>query len=387
MSGNGSVSFLNNTGDTKGGAICANTINFTSGGKTIFSGNTISGSSGIGGAICLDGISGSTCTLSAQGGDIIFYGNSATDASAKGGAIGLKGNNGNCTLDANSGNIIFDGNTIKSTGTERNAIDLGNSTENHSFKAKEGYSIYFYDTVTGGGSTGEVGINETGYTGSVIFSGEKLTTETTKFSQPLKIKAGSLVLKDGVTVEAKQVTQTDANSTVVMDLGTTLKGTDSSAGTVSLPNLAINIASLGGGGVRAPAKIQTQANQQITINSLSLIDPDGNGYEYPVFGKNLDFTGVQAAITTSGTVTKPTTNNTTQTPHYGYQGNWTVSWAQGAGTQEQNATFTWEKTGYIANPERVCALVPNTLWGNFSDLRVIQNLMEVSVDGAECHRG
>ncbi|EQM62827.1 autotransporter beta-domain protein [Chlamydia ibidis 10-1398/6] len=35
----------------------------------------------------------------------------------------------------------------------------------------------------------------------------------------------------------------------------------------------------------------------------------------------------------------------------------------------------------------MCALVPNTLWGNFSDLRVIQNLMEVSVDGAECHRG
>ncbi|EPP31489.1 chlamydia polymorphic membrane middle domain protein, partial [Chlamydia psittaci C1/97] len=37
----------------------------------------------------------------------------------------------------------------------------------------------------------------------------------------MKIGSGSLVLKDGVTLEAKQVTQTAG--TVVMDLGTTLQ--------------------------------------------------------------------------------------------------------------------------------------------------------------------
>ncbi|EPP34322.1 chlamydia polymorphic membrane middle domain protein, partial [Chlamydia ibidis] len=92
---------------------------------------------------------------------------------------------------------------------------------------------------------------------------------------------------------------------------------------------------------------------------MSLVDADGNGYEYPIFGKNQSQSRVVITGGSSQTVSAPTTNNTTQTPHYGYQGNWTVSWAQGSsGAHEQNATFTWEKTGYIANPERVCALVP-----------------------------
>ncbi|EPP35044.1 chlamydia polymorphic membrane middle domain protein, partial [Chlamydia ibidis] len=260
MSGNGTVSFLNNTASTKGGAICANTINFTSGGHTIFSGNTVSGSSGIGGAICLEGISGSSCTLSAQGGDIVFYENSATDTSAKGGAVGIKGSNGSCTLDANSGNIIFDGNTIKSNSSAvRNSVYLGQETSaTHTFKAKEGFGIYFYDPVTCDVSspTGSVKINDTGYTGSIVFSGEKLSPDEktksenkkTDLKHALTVQAGSLVLKDGVTVEAKQITQNDNTSTVVMDLGTTLQTPNSGGETITLQNLAINVASLGGGG-------------------------------------------------------------------------------------------------------------------------------------------
>ncbi|EPP35209.1 chlamydia polymorphic membrane middle domain protein, partial [Chlamydia psittaci 84-8471/1] len=86
-----------------------------------------------------------------------------------------------------------------------------------------------------GGST-EIELNKaddsstTTYTGKIVFSGERLSDEEKKvpsnlqsyFKQPLKIGSGSLVLKDGVTLEAKQVTQT-AGSSVVMDLGTTLQ--------------------------------------------------------------------------------------------------------------------------------------------------------------------
>ncbi|WP_234831400.1 autotransporter outer membrane beta-barrel domain-containing protein [Chlamydia psittaci] len=32
-------------------------------------------------------------------------------------------------------------------------------------------------------------------------------------------------------------------------------------------------------------------------------------------------------------------------------------------------------------------MVPNTLWGSFSDIRAIQNLMDISVNGADYHRG
>ncbi|WP_035391956.1 polymorphic outer membrane protein middle domain-containing protein, partial [Chlamydia ibidis] len=119
----------------------------------------------------------------------------------------------------------------------------------------------------------------------------------------------------------------------------------------------------GGGGGASKASITassaSNSSTQPSVTSLSLVDADGNGYEYPIFGKNQSQSRVVITGGSSQTVSAPTTNNTTQTPHYGYQGNWTVSWAQGSsGAHEQNATFTWEKTGYIANPERVCALVP-----------------------------
>ncbi|EPP35707.1 chlamydia polymorphic membrane middle domain protein, partial [Chlamydia ibidis] len=103
----------------------------------------------------------------------------------------------------------------------------------------------------------------------------------------------------------------------------------------------------GGGGTSTSANIKTLNSTQkaIAIDSLSLIDADGNGYEYPVFGKNLDITGITAAITGSGgSVSAPTTNNTDQLPHYGYQGSWAIQW--GSAAQTNSAKFIWTHTGY-----------------------------------------
>ncbi|EPP34341.1 chlamydia polymorphic membrane middle domain protein, partial [Chlamydia ibidis] len=211
MSGNGTVSFLNNTASSKGGAICANVVSITSAGHTVFSGNSVSTNSGKGGAICIDKgstTSGSQCTLSAEG-----------------------------------GHIIFDGNTVKSSSgaVQRNSLYLGNNdSATHAFKAKEGYGIYFYDPVTCDATSpsGAVNINDTGYTGSIVFSGEKLSAEEAKVAENLKsslgqavtLKKGTLVLKDGVTVEAKQVTQSDNTSTLIMDTNTTLQTSSSGEG-------------------------------------------------------------------------------------------------------------------------------------------------------------
>ncbi|MDS0989901.1 polymorphic outer membrane protein middle domain-containing protein, partial [Chlamydia psittaci] len=358
MENNQNLVFSENSSNKKGGAIFTQKLTITSGGPTLFSNNSVSASAPQGGAICLDD-TGSECSLTADLGD-----------------------------------ITFDGNKIIKTGDNsvtRNSIDLGSSGKFTNLRAKDGFGIFFYDPIANQGDTDtEIELNKaeergsTTYTGKIVFSGERLSDEEKEvpanlqsyFKQPLKIGSGSLVLKDGVTLEAKSFTQT-AGSNVVMDLGTTLQTPSSGGETITLTNLDINIASLGGGGVTPdPAKVASQtSNKTVTISAVNLVDSDGNAYEYPILATSKPFTAIVATTNTS-TVTAPETNPTNYVPptHYGYQGNWTVTWD--AETATKTATLTWEQTGYSPNPERQGPLVPNTLWGSFSDLRAIQNLMD-----------
>ncbi|WP_349821455.1 chemotaxis protein [Chlamydia abortus] len=223
---NQNLVFSENTSTSKGGAIYADKLTIVSGGPTLFSNNSVSTSS------------------------------------PKGGAISIKDSSGECSLTANLGDITFDGNKIITTSSstvKRNSIDLGTGKFTN-LRAKEGFGIFFYDPISNTGDTSaEIELNKaegssTTYTGKIVFSGEKLSDEEKKvadnlksyFTQPLKIGSGSLVLKDGVTLEAKKVTQTAGS--VVMDLGTTLQTPSSGGETITLTNLDINIASLGGGG-------------------------------------------------------------------------------------------------------------------------------------------
>ncbi|AFS24465.1 autotransporter domain-containing protein [Chlamydia psittaci] len=363
---NQNLVFSENSSNTKGGAIFTQKLTITSGGPTLFSNNSVS-----------------------------------HDSTPKGGAICLDDTGSECSLTADLGDITFDGNKIIKTGDSstvtRNSIDLGTNGKFTNLRAKDGFGIFFYDPIANtGDKSADIELNKTEgnttYTGKIVFSGERLSDEEKKvpdnlksyFTQPLKIGSGSLVLKDGVTLEAKSFTQTAG--TVVMDLGTTLQTPSSEGDTITLTNLDINVASLGGGGV-APAKVETKAsNKTVKISAVNLVDTDGNAYEYPILATSQPFTAIVATTNTS-TVTAPTTNLENYTPptHYGYQGNWTVTWD--AETATKTATLTWEQTGYSPNPERQGPLVPNTLWGAFSDLRAIQNLMDISVNGADYHRG
>ncbi|WP_348662700.1 autotransporter domain-containing protein [Chlamydia vaughanii] len=372
LEGNKELIFKNNTSGTGGGAIYTDKLTITSGGPTLFTNNSVS-----------------------------------TATTPKGGAISLADSNGECSLTAELGDIVFEGNTVVTTGgtpsTKRNAIDLGTSGKFMQLRAGEGRGIYFYDPIANNGdTTTEIVLNKTEgtttFTGSIVFSGEKLSADektaaenlSSFFKQPLKVGGGSLVLKDGVILEAKQVSQ-EAGSAVVMDVGTTLQTPSANGETITLENLEINVASLGGGGVSAPAKITAATtDKNVTISAIKLVESDGNTYENPVFSTTKDFASTLEVTTNgSGTITLPTDPTTGFLPatHYGYQGNWSVTWAQGTVTTNQNATLDWKQTGYNPNPERQGPLVPNTLWGAFSDIRSLQNLMEVSVNGSDFHRG
>ncbi len=220
--------FSENSSNTKGGAIYADRLNINSGGPTLFSNNSVSHSS-----------------------------------SPQGGAICLNDTNSKCSLTANLGDIVFDGNKIIKTDDNtvtRNSIDLGSGNFTR-LRAKDGFGIFFYDPIANtGDTTTEIELNKSEddelvtYTGKIVFSGERLSDEEkthadnlkSYFKQPLKIGSGSLVLKDGVTLEAKKVTQTAGS--VIMDLGTTLQTPASDGDAITLTNLDINVASLGGGG-------------------------------------------------------------------------------------------------------------------------------------------
>ncbi|EPJ27372.1 chlamydia polymorphic membrane middle domain protein, partial [Chlamydia psittaci 99DC5] len=229
LENNNNLVFSENSSTSSGGAIYADKLTIVSGGPTLFSNNSVSnGSSPKGGAICIKDSSDGECSLTANLGDITF-----------------------------DGNKIIKTNGRSSTTVTRNSINLGSSGKFTKLNAKEGFGIFFYDPITGGGSS-ELSINKkdsVDYTGKIVFSGERLSDEekaqtdnlASTFNQSITLSAGSLVLKDGVSVTAKQITQTEG-STVVMDLGTTLQTPSSSGESITLTNLDINVASLGGGG-------------------------------------------------------------------------------------------------------------------------------------------
>ncbi|MFJ1510081.1 polymorphic outer membrane protein middle domain-containing protein, partial [Chlamydia crocodili] len=335
----GTVSFSGNTSAKQGGAIHSNsTTTISNNNRVEFSKNTTTGTAdSSGGAICCKNGSGNSPELKFEGnqqlvflenssqvsggaiyadkltiisgGTTIFANNSVNAASnPQGGAICLS-TSGECSLTADLGDIIFDGNTIIDTGNpgsiKRNAIDLNTSGKFTQLRAKNGFGIYFYDPISNkGNTTPSLEINKTenttNYNGRIVFSGETLSSAekaitdnlTSTFKQPVTLSAGALILKDGVTLEAKSFTQTDG-SAVIMDVGTTLQTPTTDGQTITLTNLSVNVASLGGGGVTSSstAKVHSQtASQNVTVTAISFVDEDGNGYEYPILSKTHDFT-------------------------------------------------------------------------------------------------
>ncbi|KZN26538.1 polymorphic outer membrane protein middle domain-containing protein, partial [Chlamydia pecorum] len=387
------VTFINNYSTTTGGAACSQGNCTISGNQTVlFDSNSTSVASQNGGAICCfkqppqvpppapiltieknnevsfinNTASGSggaiyaqNLVLSSQGKGVLFANNtSAAQASPKGGAIAIA-DNGEISLSADGGDITFNGNTTKTTAglgaptTTRNAIDLASSSKFTALRATEGNSIYFYDPITGSGATDALNINETNasvtYGGSIVFSGEKLSeTEKqqaenlkSKFTQTVTLKSGSLVLKDGVTVDTNTFTQ-EAGSTLLMDAGTTLSASTEG---VTVTNLAVNMSSLNETDQVTLSATAASKTASLT-GSITLIDENGNAYENHDLRNSQNYGFVKLSGGSGSNITAPTINSAIEeTPqHYGYQGTWAVAWAPGAGggaNVTQTATLSW----------------------------------------------
>ncbi|EPP35257.1 autotransporter beta-domain protein [Chlamydia ibidis] len=425
LENNGYLMFTENSSKTQGGAICANKLTLSSGGPVLFLNNSVESSSPKGGAIAIMGDSG-TCSITADRGNIIFDGNTIITTSAQQQQAEKKVQSpptttrnsidlsSGCTLKdlrAKSGYGIFFYDPITSEPPKA----AGKSKEN-----SQSLNINNPDST-----------NASVYTGAIVFSGEHVSPENTvsqeealtenlnvksKISQPVALKAGSLALRSRAILEVNSFSQ-DAGSLLVMDLGTTLQTpktttgssilktssskdvtlsasvpsatthdvTPASATGITISSLGINVGSMIN--ESHPVTIKAQGTSETaTVTAISLVDSSGNSYESPNFGKNKTFNNV---INISGTpashilsvISGNTVDSTKQVPlpHYGYQGTWTVTWSDAnakSGNGNKTVSLSWEESGYKVNPERKGSLIPNTLWGNFSDIRAVHNLIE-----------
>ncbi|WP_201456758.1 polymorphic outer membrane protein middle domain-containing protein [Chlamydia sp. 17-3921] len=345
--------------------------------------------------------------------EFLFNKSGSTTNPGKGGAIAIAPK-GSLVLSADKGDISFLGNTIivDATNVKRSAINLEDDATISMMAASAGNNIFFYDPITHSTTPTSPPVPQpqpqptvtasapasvptttppstlllnpsdadgTIYTGSIVFSGEKLNAEETAvvenlvstIKSPVKLANGKLVLKKGVTVKLSSLTQ-DEQATVVMDTGTTLEATSDD---ISLNRLNINLSSLSNG---KKATVKTPENKNITITGpVGLVDEYGDFYEDHTLRNPQMFSLLE--VSTSGTgvasvAAIPLTTSLDPSTHYGYQGYWSLDWTTTGTTK--SATVSWTKTGYTPNSERNTSLVPNSLWGNVIDMRSIHGLMK-----------
>ncbi|ACZ33432.1 outer membrane protein 5 [Chlamydia pneumoniae LPCoLN] len=426
----GYVRFLSNIASTSGGAIDDEGTSILSNNKFLyFEGNAAKTT---GGAICNTKASGSPELIISNNETLIFASNVAetsggaihakklalssggfteflrnnvSSATPKGGAISIDAS-GELSLSAETGNITFVRNTLTTTGStdtpKRNAINIGSNGKFTELRAAKNHTIFFYDPITSEGTSSDVLKINNGsagapnpYQGTILFSGETLTADELKvadnlkssFTQPVSLSGGKLLLQKGVTLESTSFSQ-EAGSLLGMDSGTTLSTT---AGSITITNLGINVDSLG---LKQPVSLTAKgaSNKVIVSGKLNLIDIEGNIYESHMFSHDQLFSllkitvdaDVDTNVDISSLIPVPAEDPNSE---YGFQGKWNVNWTTDTTTNTKEATATWTKTGFVPSPERKSALVCNTLWGVFTDIRSLQQLVEIGATGMEHKQG
>lgn len=399
ISNNGIVCFSNNkaSGNNSDGAAiwCAatnqTTLSIQGNSEVSFINNSTTGS---GGAIYAKKLSLTT----SKGKGMLFANNSVVNnaTTKSGGAIAIA-ESGSLNLTADGSDIVFDGNkVIRSGQATRNAIHMDSNAKYIALRATKDNAIFFYDPVTGTATVNSIlNLNHPDtnspqkYTGAIVFSGEKLSKNEANnadnlksmFKQQLTLSAGTLVLKDGVTLQARTFTQT-AGSQVILNAGTTLETYEHQ---INLNGLAVNLASYD---LREDntAKLKTTNTnaKSITIsNPIVLLDENGMFYENHNLIEPQSLKLLHLSTAQNKTVIYlqklPTSPNVA--PHYGHQGTWKLSFSTASssgGRRSQEIIAAWEKTGYIPHPERRGNLVPNSLWGVYVDIHSIQEVMKRS---------
>ncbi|SFZ99113.1 polymorphic outer membrane protein G family protein [Chlamydia abortus] len=364
---NASMIFRNNSSATTGGAIHTDHLVLTAGGYTLFENN---------------------------------------HATQKGGAISIAGS-GELSLSADEGSIIFRGNTYTDAGNRvNNAIYVGANGKFTKLEAKEAQSILFYDPIlVEGAAADNLEINKangaTTYTGSIIFSGRhihsphKKMKHVSKFTQPLTLAAGSLILEKGAHLEAKSLTQT-AGSRIILDQTSSIKVQEN----VDIKDLWLSLDEFVEPTATHIASSGDAHNVTIT-GPLGIFADQETFYNHHALAHNVDQELLQLAdkdITKISLVDVPESVRENLDAHRGYQGSWTIDWKTVPGSTSggvtilgtKTATVHWRPTGYIpfgGAQEITTPLVPNTLWGNFSDIRNLERTIESLATHSLCSEG
>ncbi|WP_349821328.1 polymorphic outer membrane protein middle domain-containing protein [Chlamydia abortus] len=287
------------------------------------------------------------------------------------------------------------------------------------------------------------------YNGKIVFSGEKLSSEDAKnplnatsvIHNDVSLEAGTLVLSSGAGLLVDSFTQKEG-SLIVMDGGTSIitnvtpaseglqsrstppspknaipviravskviasslinlrERADSGAGAViptieespdgsiTITNLAVNLDSLENGKVITLAAKGGSGSVTLT-GDLQFQDSSQNFYDNPLLNKNftLNFLDISAPdaekIHTEGFNMIP---QGATSSNLGYQGKWEVTEVKDS-SGKVSFEMKWVSTGYIPTANRRATLVPNSLWCSAIDMRAFQNLVEVSTEGEDFHRG
>ncbi|SGA21656.1 polymorphic outer membrane protein [Chlamydia abortus] len=287
------------------------------------------------------------------------------------------------------------------------------------------------------------------YNGKIVFSGEKLSSEDAKnplnatsvIHNDVSLEAGTLVLSSGAGLLVDSFTQKEG-SLIVMDGGTSIitnvtpaseglqsrstppspknaipviravskviasslinlrERADSGAGAVvptieespdgsiTITNLAVNLDSLENGKVITLAAKGGSGSVTLT-GDLQFQDSSQNFYDNPLLNKNftLNFLDISAPdaekIHTEGFNIIP---QGATSSNLGYQGKWEVTEVKDS-SGKVSFEMKWVSTGYIPTANRRATLVPNSVWCSAIDMRAFQNLVEVSTEGEDFHRG
>ncbi|ANH78847.1 polymorphic outer membrane protein middle domain-containing protein [Candidatus Chlamydia sanziniae] len=393
LTGNERLEFINNTAVANGGAIHTNKLVISSGGGgVLFANNTVSGTT-----------------------------------EGAGGAIAIK-DSGEISLTAQDGDIIFNGNTLVTTGSsgtrKRNSISLGSDAKFLNLRAAPGQAIFFYDPIADGKKkmTDVCNINAADaddsaiYSGSIVFSGEKLSQEeaalpanlASTFWKAINLRGGKLVLRKGVALDVNSFTQTKG-TTLLMDSGTTMTAYEG----ITVNNLAINVDSLDAK-KKIIFKVSGSGKKIVLSGPLILTDTSGYAYENSVLSQDQIYPSIiylETPLMKDIDVSKFELNSVHAEPHFGYQGIWALEWQPDipkvltvpTGSVEaslpllaltddrkepiKSAVLIWKNTGYLPNPERRGSLVPNSLWGAFVDIHGLQAVLERSANTLYQQRG
>ncbi|WP_370919293.1 polymorphic outer membrane protein middle domain-containing protein [Chlamydia caviae] len=281
ISGNISVTFTNNSSTVSGGAIHAKKLVLSSGGDISFSDN----SSGKGGAIFI--AEGGDISITAETGSITFQGNTVTAADTITLPSKTPGSNGSTSSALPQAALSLRASTASAQQTSadqkptHNAIHLDSGAKISHLRAGTGQTIFFYDPITMAQATAvtpspaptppttsliraaavaastnaatpktPIKINAadtsktTVYDGTIVFSGEKLSSEEAAnplnaisvFNTGVSLEAGTLILKSGAGLVVDSFIQQEG-SLIIMDGGTSIVTHDPTTST-SAPNAA-----------------------------------------------------------------------------------------------------------------------------------------------------